>query len=173
MNAFPYGKAALSIFMLMALSGIWIGLHPAPRSTATLVYWTFTKQALRRLQKKSCRPLKPPHPGVTVDLQLVSNTALATRLQAALLANLDVPDLCEVEISQAGSLFRGPLKDVGMDDLTDRLQTERIGRPDGAGSFFRLIRAGAIFSVCRTTFIRSSLRTAGTCLRNSASIPIS
>ena len=120
MSLFPFGKAALSILLLTLLSGLWLAAHPAPHQTATLVYWTFAKPHYDAYQK-ALPAFEAAHPGVTVDLELVSNTALASRLQAALLANLDVPDLCEVEISQAGSLFRGPQKDIGFSDLTDRL----------------------------------------------------
>ncbi len=120
MTLFPFGKAALSILLLTILSGLWLAGHPAPHQTATLVYWTFAKPHYEAYQK-ALPAFEAAHPGVTVDLELVSNAALASRLQAALLANLDVPDLCEVEISQAGSLFRGPQKDIGFSDLTDRL----------------------------------------------------
>ncbi len=120
MNPFPFGKAALSILLLTVLSGLWLALRPAPHRNATLTYWTFAKPHYEAYQK-ALPAFEKAHPGVTVDLELVSNTALAQRLQAALLANLDVPDLCEVEISQAGSLFRGPQKDIGFTDLTDRL----------------------------------------------------
>lgn len=120
MTRFPYGKAALSLLILMALSGLWLAAHPAQHHKATLVYWTFAKPHYEAY-KKALPAFEAAHPGVTVDLELVSNTALASRLQAALLANLDVPDLCEVEISQAGSLFRGPLRDIGLVDLTSRL----------------------------------------------------
>ena len=120
MNLFPFGKAALSILVLTVLAGLWLAAKPAAHQHATLTYWTFAKPHYEAYQK-ALPAFEKAHPGVTVDLELVSNTALASRLQAALLANLDVPDLCEVEISQAGGLFRGPQKDIGFTDLTDRL----------------------------------------------------
>jgi arabinosaccharide transport system substrate-binding protein len=120
MNPFPFGKAALSILALTLLAGLWLAAHPVPHKSATLTYWTFAKPHYLAYQK-ALPAFEAAHPGVTVDLELVSNTALASRLQAALLADLDVPDLCEVEISQAGTLFRGPQKDIGFTDLTDRL----------------------------------------------------
>lgn len=129
---FPYGPAALSMFVLSVLSGVWLAFNPAKRPEATLVMWTFAKthydaykQALPEFEKK--------HPGVKVDLQLVSWQAVTSRLQAAFLADLDVPDLVEVEISAAGSFFRGPLKDVGFVDLTDRIKQ--------AGLYDRIVRA--------------------------------
>ncbi len=128
MNLFPFGKAALSILLLTLLSGLWLVAQPAPHKTATLTYWTFAKPHYESYQR-ALPAFEKAHPGVTVDLELVSNTALAQRLQAALLANVDVPDLCEVEISQAGSLFRGPQKDIGFTDLTDRLNATDAQHP--------------------------------------------
>ncbi len=128
MNLFPFGKAALSILALTLLAGLWLVVQPAPHKTATLTYWTFAKPHYEAYQR-ALPAFEKAHPGVTVDLELVSNTALASRLQAALLANVDVPDLCEVEISQAGSLFRGPQKDIGFTDLTDRLMQTDSSHP--------------------------------------------
>lgn len=117
---FPYGKAALSILLLAVLSGAWLAAHPPVQTTATLTMWTFAKPHFDAYQT-AAHSFEAEHPGVTVNLQLVSNNALASRLQAAFLADLDVPDLCEIEISTAGTMFRGPLKDIGWTDLTDKL----------------------------------------------------
>jgi len=57
------------------------------------------------------------HPGVTIDLQLVHGDAVTHRLRAAFGADLDVPDLAEVEISSAGTFFRGPPEEIGFLDL--------------------------------------------------------
>lgn len=120
MRAFPFGPAALIILLLSLGSGLALAFSPPPRRTATLTYWTFAKTHYDAYQS-ALKSFEAKHPGVTVDLQLVSNRALAARLQAAFLADVDVPDLVEVEISQAGSLFRGPLKDIGFMDLTERI----------------------------------------------------
>lgn len=120
MKSFPFGNAALSLLILSVLTGGWLAAHAPPRRTATLVFWTFARQHYDAYVK-AIPSFEAEHPGVTVQLQLVSNTALASRLQAAMLADLDVPDMVEIEISSAGTFFRGPLKDVGFLDLTDRI----------------------------------------------------
>src|SRR5579862_2230414 len=124
---FPYGRAAFSFLILAILSGAWIGWtsHVAAGNrsmpgTIMLTYWTFAKPHYLAYQK-AIPGFEAAHPGVKVDLQLVSNEGLAARLQNAFLADLDVPDLCEIEISSAGTFFRGPLKDIGWADLTDRI----------------------------------------------------
>jgi arabinosaccharide transport system substrate-binding protein len=122
---FPYGSAALAMLVLAILSGLVILFNPPPKKTATLTYWTFAKPHYEAYQR-IVPEFEREHPGVTVDLQLVSNTGLEQRLQAAFQANLDVPDLCEIEISQAGSFFRGPLNDVGFADLTDRIKKDDL-----------------------------------------------
>ncbi len=122
---FPYGKAALTILLLAVISGVWLACHPAPRRTATVTMWTFADTHYRAY-RKAIPAFEAAHPGVKVDLQLVANSSIATRLQTAFLADLDVPDLCEIEISSAGSFFRGPLKDVGFEDLTDRIHSSGL-----------------------------------------------
>lgn len=121
MSYFPYGKAALSILVLTVLSGLWIFAQPVPSDRATLTYWVFARPHYDAY-RKVIPEFEREHPGVHVDLELVSNTALATRLQAAFLADLDVPDICELEISSAGTMFRGPLKDIGFINLEPRLK---------------------------------------------------
>ena len=102
MNYFPYGRAAFSILILALLSGSWLLLHPSQKHKATLTYWTFTPVHYAAYQQ-ILPEFEREHPGVTVDLQLVSLQALSARMQSAMLANLDVPDLFEIEAGQAGA----------------------------------------------------------------------
>lgn len=120
MRDFPFGKAALSIFFIAVLSGTWLLTHPVTKKTATITFWTFAKPHYEAY-REAIPSFEAAHPGVKVDLQLVSGTAVTSRLRAAFWSDLDVPDLVEVEISSAGSFFRGPLQHVGFVDLTDRL----------------------------------------------------
>ncbi len=106
MNSFPYGRASLSILVLAVMSGLWLMLHRPPAKTATLTMWTFAK-AHAESYREAAKSFEAAHPGVTIDVQLVSADAVTTRLQAAFWSNLDVPDLVEVEITNAGSFFRG------------------------------------------------------------------
>jgi arabinosaccharide transport system substrate-binding protein len=128
MLSFPFGKAAFSMLALALLSGAWLAAHPSPPKSATLSFWTFAKTH-SDAYKEAIPSFEAANPGVKVDLQLVAGSAVTTRLQAAFWADLDVPDLVEAEISAAGSFFRGPLKDVGFVDLTERIH--RSGLWDG------------------------------------------
>jgi arabinosaccharide transport system substrate-binding protein len=118
---FPYGYAPLLLLVVSIASGAWIFLHPASSKHATIRLWTFT--VLHADPYKNIMPeIEARFPGKTVDVQLVHVTAVSSRLRAAFWADLDVPDLVEVEISKSGSFFRGPLDDVGFVDLTQRLR---------------------------------------------------
>lgn len=146
MRDFPFGKAVFVIIVLAVLSGLWIALHPLPQKKSTLVMWTFAKNHYDAY-KKAIPSFEAAHPGVSVDVQLVDRTAVASRLQAAFLANLDVPDLVEVEISTAGSFFRGPLKDVGFADLTDRVHSSGLSDRMLAARFSPYMSRGRIFGL--------------------------
>ncbi len=97
------------IFVLAILSGSWLLLHPARPPQSTLRMWTFAKNHYDTYVE-AAKSFEAAHPGVKVDVQIVSGQAVTSRLQAAFWADLDVPDLVEVEISSAGSFFRGPLQ---------------------------------------------------------------
>lgn len=118
---FPYGTAPTLLLVVALLSGGYIALHPAGSHNATLRLWTFSVLHSEPYQR-AVPDFERAHPGTTVDVQLVHITAVTSRLRAAFWANLDVPDLVEVEISKAGSFFRGPVEDIGFIDLTQRLK---------------------------------------------------
>lgn len=125
MYSFPFGKAAFSMLALALLSGFWLAAHPTPPKRASLAFWTFAATHYDAY-REAIPSFEAANPGVKVDLQLVAGSAVTTRLQAAFWADLDVPDLVEAEISAAGSFFRGPLKDVGFLDLTDRIRRDGL-----------------------------------------------
>jgi len=119
---FPFGKAPFIILLLVVVSGGWLLLHPIKRTEATLRFWTFADT--HYYAYLNAKPsFEAAHPGQTVDFQFVHGQAVTTRLRAAFWADLDVPDMVEVEISSAGSFFRGPQK-------TSALRTlRRTSRP--------------------------------------------
>ena len=138
MRYFPFGKAAFSILILALVSGLWLALQPTQAHKATLTYWTFAKPHYDSYMQ-TLPEFERQHPGVTVDLELVSNNAMAARMESAMLANLDVPDIFEMEIGQAGALFRGPSKDIGLLDITSRVHAPG---PNGTPSLWdRMVQA--------------------------------
>lgn len=122
---FPFGNAALSMLAIAILCGAWLLLHPPPKKNATLTMWAFARSHYLAYQP-AIKDFEATHPGVTVNLELVSNNALASRLQSAFQADLDVPDICEIEISSAGTFFRGPLNHIGFADITDRIHSSGL-----------------------------------------------
>ena len=153
MRYFPYGRAAFSFLVLAVLSGGWLrwsawhsGHTVLPPGTKTITFWVFARTHYEAYQKASVE-FEAKHPGVKVDLQLVSNDGLATRLQNAFLADLDVPDMVEVEISSSGTFFRGPLKDVGFADLTDRVHNTGLWDKMVHARFAPYTSRGHIFGI--------------------------
>jgi arabinosaccharide transport system substrate-binding protein len=64
--------------------------------------------------------------GVKVQLQLVNWASLQARLQNAVLAGTETPDLAEMFESTLGYFTRGPAEDFGVMDLTDRLHRDGL-----------------------------------------------
>src|SRR5262249_6101741 len=124
--------AALGIFVMALLSGSWLAAHPAGGRRSRLTLWVFSKEH-RENYLNVLPTFLAEHPGVPVGIQLVANNTLAARLQAAMVADVDVPEMCEIEITNAGTFFRGPLNEVGFLDLTDRIHR--------AGLWDQLVRA--------------------------------
>ena len=146
MRFFPYGKAALCIFVAGLIAGAWLAVHPVQQSPATLTFWTFAKNHYDS-SVEAARSFEKLHPGVTVDVQLVAGTAVTSRLQAAFWSDLDVPDLVETEISAAGMFFRGPLEHVGFVDLTDRIHKSGLWDSMVQSRFAPYMTRGHIFGL--------------------------
>jgi arabinosaccharide transport system substrate-binding protein len=143
---FPFGAAAFCMAMLAVLSGAWLAAHPVAPRTATLRFWTFANTHYDAY-REAIPSFEAKHPGVKIDLQLVSGQAVTSRLQAAFWADLDVPDLVEVEISSAGGFFRGPLGDVGFVDLTDRLKRSGLWERMVQARFAPYTSRGRVFGL--------------------------
>lgn len=141
----PFGLAPMLIMALGLVAAGWQLLHPIGRSGADLRVWTFADIHYRAY--KRAVPEFEHKFGKKIDLQLVHGVAVTSRLRAAFWADLDVPDLVEVEISSAGTFFRGPLEDLGFIDWTpwlkatgyyDRIVKTRFAPYTSRGKIFGL-----------------------------------
>ena len=120
-EVFPFGLAPFLIAVLGVVAAVWLFRHPVEPKETTLTLWTFA-DIHARAYEKAREPFEKAHPGKTVDVQLVAGVAVTSRLRAAFWADLDVPDLVEVEISSAGTFFRGRIDDLGFIDWTPWLK---------------------------------------------------
>lgn len=146
MRQFPYGNTALTMVGLTLVSGAWLALRRPHQHKADLRLWTFAKphgeayvQAVPTFQKR--------FPHVSVDIQIVAWEAVTSRLQAAFWSDLDVPDLVEVEISSAGSFFRGTLESIGFLDLTERVHRSGLWERVVQARFAPYTTRGRIFGI--------------------------
>jgi arabinosaccharide transport system substrate-binding protein len=144
---FPYGKAPLAILVLAVASGAFV-LVSADREQARrpdLVLATFTKEHGAAYQP-AVRAFEKRH-NVSIQIQVVSQRALQSRLQSAMQAGAEVPDMVELLYGTMGFFTRGPLEDVRLLDLTERVRqagldkslvTSRFGIWSSRGRLFAL-----------------------------------
>lgn len=124
---FPYGNAPLALLLVALLAGaglLMAGWTRPPRPDLVLALFSKEHQHMytplvERFEREE---------GVRVELQLFDNRALQSRLQAAMLAGAEVPDLVEICAPGMGYFCKGPIADVGFVDLTQRIADERIDR---------------------------------------------
>lgn len=146
MRAFPFGPAPLAMLVLAIGAGAFLVKNQPSKKKATITYWTFAKPHYEAYQKALPKFLAE-HPGVTVDLQLVEGNGLNQRLRAAFQADLDVPDMVEIEISAAGSFFRGPKNHVGFMDITEYLKRDGVDKKIIPSRFAPYTNRGSIFGL--------------------------
>lgn len=126
MKQYPYGKAAFAILCVAMVSGALHLMFSLRRQheRPDLVMAIFAAN-----HEEAYRAVLPDFEaahGVKVQLQLVSQRALQSRLQSALLTGADVPDLVEIQAGSLGYFTRGPIEDVGFVDLTERIHAEGL-----------------------------------------------
>jgi arabinosaccharide transport system substrate-binding protein len=126
---FPYGRAPFWLLVL-AVASVIVSLatsgHRAARPDLVLV--TFT-QSHYDAYRRAVPAFERAH-HVSVQVEFTNWTPLRSRLQNAILAGTEVPDLAEVFEGSLGFFTRGTPADIGVVDLTDRLRaaglTDRI-----------------------------------------------
>ncbi len=144
---YPYGRAPFWILLIMLTAGlvVLITQSGAGSKRPDLVLVTFAKNHYAAYQKVV--PEFEKIHNVRVQLQLVQERALTNRLQAALLAGSEVPDLVEIMNPNLGTFIRGPLEDVGFVDLTDRIKAEKLDERMVASRFSLWSSRGRIFAL--------------------------
>jgi arabinosaccharide transport system substrate-binding protein len=124
---FPYGKAPFWLLIVAIASSL---LHAAvARSSSTradLLFVTFSHTHLETYEKAVGEFER--RRGVHVQFQYADWHSLQSRLQNAMLARADVPDMVEVIEGSLGFFTRGPPTDVGLLDLTDAIRASGLDR---------------------------------------------
>src|ERR1700689_3290185 len=123
---FPYGPAPLAILLLALLTGtgllIWTPLsRPPDYRPPDLVLATFVPEQAEVYSAAIPRFEAENH--CKIEIELVDQKALQSRLQSALQVGADVPDMVELICGTMGVFTQGPLEDVGLVDLTDKIKT--------------------------------------------------
>jgi arabinosaccharide transport system substrate-binding protein len=123
-DRFPYGRAPfwLTVVALGSLVLVLGTRQWRSEKKADLVLAFFASSHMPAY--RAITPEFERKHGVKVALQLVHQRALKERLQNAMLAGTEVPDLVELIEGTMSFFTRGPLEDVGWLDLTERLEVE-------------------------------------------------
>lgn len=124
---YPFGKAPFVILVVAILSGLAYlatQLAHGKAEKPDLTFVIFAKNHMQAYQEAIDEFNRTR--GVNVQLQLVDQKALSSRLQSALMTGTEVPDVVELLEGTMGYFTRGPLESVGFVDLTDRLEKEGI-----------------------------------------------
>jgi len=146
---FPFGKAPLAIIGVSLASTIALlvggGFAGAPEKRADLVFATFVKEQAQAYSPAIARFEKQHN--VKVQVQVVDQAALQGRLQAALQAGADAPDMVELMFGTLGVFTKGPLDDVGFVDLTDRVAAAGLNEKLVTSRFSLWKNRGRIFAL--------------------------
>ena len=144
---FPYGKAPFWLLALALASSLLLiaTRQRAAEGRPELTFATFATQHYDAY-KRVLPEFERKH-GVKVGMQLVDMRALQTRLQNAMLAKAEVPDVVEVVSGSMGYFTRGPIKDVGLVDLSERIAREDYRRRIVPSRFSQWETRGKLFGI--------------------------
>ncbi len=125
-DKFPYGKAPFWILAISILSGLYLTFvrYEKEQQKPDLVFSLFSAVHMDAY-RKILPDFEKKH-NVKVKLELVNAQALQGRLQNAMLAGAEVPDMVELVENSIGFFSKGPLEDIMFVDLTDRIKAEGL-----------------------------------------------
>ena len=126
LERFPYGRAPFWLLLVALCStlAVFVTQRLDAAKRPDLTFATSAANHLAAYREAAALFEKRRH--VRVSVELVHSRALQTRLQNAMLAKTPVPDLVELLFGDIAYFTRGPLSDVGLVDLTERLETEGL-----------------------------------------------
>jgi arabinosaccharide transport system substrate-binding protein len=127
LDKFPYGKAPLCLLVIaIVASGLRLLTVASRPKRADLVLVTLSAYHYEAYEKAI--PEFERRRGITVRLQFANATSLQSRLQNAMLADAEVPDMAELVEGSLSFFVRGPRQDIGLLDLTDRIKDTGLDR---------------------------------------------
>ena len=142
-----FGTAPLALFIAAALSGAFILIDDHARETERpdLVFAVFSKQHQQDYER--ILPAFEARHGVKVQLLLTDAKALLDRLRAAMAVGAEVPDCFEMFAGNLGAYTAGPVQDVQLLDLTDRVRATGLDKTLVANRFGLWSAHGRIWAV--------------------------
>jgi arabinosaccharide transport system substrate-binding protein len=142
---FPYGRAPFWLLVVAIASSV-IRMAVSGRSDRPdLLFVTFSRTHLETYEKVASEFEVKHH--VNVRFQYANYKALQSRLENAMLAHADVPDMVEVFEGSLGFLTRGPAADVGLTDFTDRIRSEKLDQRLVASRFSLWSTQGRTYAI--------------------------
>jgi arabinosaccharide transport system substrate-binding protein len=144
---FPYGKAPFWLLVIAMVSSITM-LAVSKRAAARrpdLLLVTFTEAHYDAYRQAIPKFEREHH--VKVDIEMAHWSSLQSRLQNAILADADVPDMAEMLEDSLGFFTTGPVADVGIVDFTDRFRAEGIDKKVVASRFSLWTAHGRYYAI--------------------------
>src|SRR5688572_28538140 len=145
---FPYGSAPLGLLLLAIAAVVGIsatGNLSQPAQKPDLILATFTKE--HAAAYRQAIPAFERANNCTVQIQVVAERALQSRLQSAMQVGADVPDMVELQDGWISFFTRGMLEDVQMVDLTDHLKESGLYDKLVQNRFSKWSSRGRIFAL--------------------------
>lgn len=142
---FPYGKAPFWLLIVAALSSLMRAALARGYSRPDLLYVTFSHVHQETYERVVGEFEKRHH--VHVQFQYASWQSLQSRLENAMLAGADVPDMVEVFEGSLGFFTRGPAADIGLLDMTDRIRSSGLDRRLVESRFGSWSTAGRVYAL--------------------------
>lgn len=122
---FPFGKVpfALLVIALSSSALVLLTAHADPSRPDLVVAVSARAHAVAY---EAALPAFEREHGVDVQVQFVNYRSLESRMQNAILSGSEIPDLTELPFGTLGFFTRGPHEDIGFEDLTDRVEQEKL-----------------------------------------------
>jgi len=151
MKWFPKSPSfSLGILLILAIAGvtsILVALLPTVESRG-IQLWVYYAP-FRDSYAPKVEEWNRAHPETPFAMTLLDNSALERRMLSGFLAGTPVGDLIAMHWGIIPKAFLGPVEQVGLLDVTDRLHTEGLYEQINKSSFSTMTSRGRIFAMPR------------------------
>ncbi len=125
MKSFPYGKAPFWLLIIAVVTGVIITIIDGGQKKPAEITLQMNYEPAVKVYNDVINVFREKY-GVQVNVNVVSVNAQPQKVNTSFLADAAVPEIIEMETKALGIFTKGPIKDIGFENLRPFLERDSL-----------------------------------------------